>query len=138
MSDDEESIQQILSSLLKNMLDGTEKTGTNSSQVPYDILEKEDEIVIYAEFPGINKDNINIMICNNRITIKGKKYPEYNMEDYNQKYIGVNYSDKVLKLNLPIAITDKDSLSTMLKDGVLCIRIDRTRETDKTFSITPD
>ncbi|MGH7808370.1 MAG: Hsp20/alpha crystallin family protein, partial [Thermodesulfobacteriota bacterium] len=49
-----------------------------------DMYDKKDEIVVKAEVPGIEKENINISISDNTLTIKGetKKEEEVKEEDY--------------------------------------------------------
>ena len=51
-----------------------------------DILERNDEYVIFAEMPGINKDEFKVNLENNVLTIYGKK----------------NIHDKVIRIKVVI------------------------------------
>jgi len=91
---------------------------------PVDILEDEEGLVLYADMPGVEKDQIFIDIENDILTIKGHAatpgqlagetiHQEYETRDYHRRFQlleGINqekahaeYNDGVLVLRLPKA-----------------------------------
>lgn len=129
-----EETERFMIEILKKIANSDRDTS-----IPYDILENQNEILIIVQLPGISKDNLNIGIYNNKLKINTKSFPYYKIENYTKKYIGIDYSDKELKIDLPIALTNPDNIKSKLKNnGMLYIIIDRDKETDKNFSITPD
>ncbi|MDI1470922.1 MAG: Hsp20/alpha crystallin family protein [Thermodesulfovibrio sp.] len=92
-----------------------------------DIFEKDNELKIQIELPGVNKNEIDLTITDDRLIIKGEiKRPE-----------GVKEEDYILSersfgpftrtISLPPDI-DKSSVKAGLKDGLLEISIMRKSE----------
>lgn len=50
--------------------------GTEISMPAVDLYEEKDDIVVKAELPGMEKDNIEVNLSDNRLTIKGEKKQE--------------------------------------------------------------
>ena len=48
---------------------------------PVDVIDRENEVFVRAEVPGVKKDEIDVAVTDNRITIKG----EYRKEDKEEK-----------------------------------------------------
>jgi HSP20 family protein len=87
-----------------------------------DIFENEDEILLYADMPGVNKDEININIDNGRLELTGARkmktsgatgWEEFGEVLYQRVFsvpqsidlarVNAELSDGVLKLHLPKA-----------------------------------
>lgn len=87
-----------------------------------DIFERGNEIVIHVELPGVNKEDIDLTITDDRLVIKGEiKKPEgASEEDYilNERSYGA-FSRTV---NLPVDV-DKSSVKANFKNGLLEITI---------------
>jgi len=92
-----------------------------------DIFEKGNELVIQVEIPGVDKQDIDLTITDDRLIIKGEiKKPEgISEEDYilNER----NYGPFSRTINLP-ADVDKSSVKANLKNGLLEIVILRKEE----------
>ncbi len=50
--------------------------GTEIAMPAVDLYEEKDDIVVTAELPGMEKDNIEVNLADNRLTIKGEKKQE--------------------------------------------------------------
>lgn len=92
-----------------------------------DIFERGNELVIQVELPGVNKDEVELTITDDRLVIKGEiKRPEgVSEEDYilNER----SYGPFSRTVNLPMDV-DKSSVKASLKNGLLEIVILRKEE----------
>lgn len=87
-----------------------------------DILERKDSYVIFAEMPGVSKDEFHVDLENNVLTIRGKK-SFYEKKD-DEQYVRVerqcgNYK-RSFRLGEEI---DKDKISAKYKDGILEVEL---------------
>jgi HSP20 family protein len=93
---------------------------------PVDIYETENELVIKAEMPGVNKEGVNVTLDNNELEISGKingnlpdkenlKYSEFNLYNYHRKF---NVGE----------IIDRNTLSASLENGILTLTLPKREE----------
>lgn len=89
---------------------------------PVDIIETNNELKLFADMPGTDKDSINVTIDQGILTIRGNvdvtpvegyelEYAEYEVGDYQRSFtlndsidqgkIEANYNNGVLELTLP-------------------------------------
>ncbi|MFO7890595.1 MAG: Hsp20/alpha crystallin family protein [bacterium] len=109
----------------KKDVDEVERTRSGKCFLPpTDIIDKQDNIVVLADMPGVDQKSIDITLENNILTIQGcvnEKQPEdytlvhseYQVGDYyrsftlsdtiNQEGIKATYKNGVLQLDLPKA-----------------------------------
>lgn len=101
--------------------------GDEMSHPAVDMYDNENEIVVKAEIPGVEKENVNISLTNNTLTIKGetKKEEEVKEEDY--YYSERSHGKFVRTLSLPEEI-DVDKVKADFKDGILEIHLPKTPE----------
>jgi len=69
----------------------------NKTIVPFvDIIEEKERFVLKADMPGVTKDNLNVSIDNNELTIHGKvdqtatknqTYSEFALYDYKRSFV---------------------------------------------------
>jgi HSP20 family protein len=92
-----------------------------------DVFEEKDDIVVKAELPGIEKDNIEVNVSDHHLTIKGekKKEEEVKQEDYYR--CERSYGSFLRTLELP-ADVKADKVKAAFKDGVLEVRLPKTEE----------
>jgi len=92
-----------------------------------DMYDNKNEIVVKAEVPGVDKDDLNISISDNMLTIKGetKKEEETKEEDY--YYSERSYGSFMRVLNLPAKVNEK-KIKASFKDGVLEIHMPKAAE----------
>lgn len=92
-----------------------------------DIYEKGNEFIINIELPGVNREDIDLTITDDRLIVKGEiKKPEgVSQEDYivNERV----YGSFARSINLPPDI-DKSSVKATLKNGILEIRVLKAEE----------
>lgn len=94
-----------------------------------DILKKEDGYDLIAELPGIKKDELNVSVDKDILTIKVIK--KENNEENNYNYIHKEISEKELERSIRIPNIDTSSISAKLEDGILKINLKNKELQDK-------
>jgi HSP20 family protein len=94
---------------------------------PVVMYDKKDEIVVKAEIPGVEKENVNISLTDNTLTIKGevKKEEEVKEEDY--YYSERSYGSFGRMLTLPVKV-QADKIKASFRDGILEIHLPKAEE----------
>jgi HSP20 family protein len=89
-----------------------------------DIVEEKNELVVRIDLPGFTKDNINLRIVENILTISAKR------EEEQEQHIGPQYyKQRPLNINrkviLPFSTNDGEKLvgTAKYEDGVVTLRI---------------
>ena len=87
-----------------------------------DMYEEPDKVVVKAELPGVDKENINISLNNDILTIKGeiKKEEKVNNEDYH--YSERSFGSFARHLRVPPKV-DEEKVKASFKDGILEINM---------------
>lgn len=105
-------------------------SGVSTLKPAVDIYENEDSVVIKASLPGMKKEDIEVSVENNVMTIRGelKQDDEVNEDNYykRERYYGLfqrsftlgegmavdqidaNYTDGILKLSIPKIVEEKE------------------------------
>jgi HSP20 family protein len=95
-----------------------------------DIFEEGDNVVVKAELPGIKKEDVDVSMTDNVISISGEKKKEEKVERKNYYREERSYGSFTRSFRLPAEVqTDKAKAS--FKEGVLEIRIPKTEEAKK-------
>jgi len=101
---------------------------TSNSFVPgIDISETDTQFLIEAELPGLKKENIDVSLENNQLTISGER--SFKKEDNGTKYHRVEskYGSFSRTVRLPENI-DSDSVNATYENGILNISLDKNEE----------
>jgi HSP20 family molecular chaperone IbpA len=88
-----------------------------------DIWESDDELVLYADMPGVSAENLDIQFENRELRILGKVAPRH--EDINFLYGEYGVGDFYRTFTIGETI-DSDKISGELKDGVLTLHLPKT------------
>jgi HSP20 family protein len=92
-------------------------------------LEK-DQMVVKAELPGMTKDDIQISVSDNVLTIKGEKKQEE--EDTGKDYYRSKRTYGAFFRTVPLpAETNADKVQATFKNGVLEIRLPKSEAAKK-------
>ena len=103
-----------------------------------DVYEEEKDVVVKAELPGLRKEDLDINITGDVVTISGEKKAEEKVERKNFYRVERAFGSFTRKLRLP-SDTLADKAKATFKDGVLEIRIPKTEEArEKTRKIQVD
>lgn len=100
-----------------------------------DMIDNAREIKIYVNMSGIKADDIDVDFFNNIVNIKGERHRPYIETDcvIHKKEIVYGSFERVI--NLPISVTNRDSVNITFDNGILVISIDKTRESRNRFSM---
>lgn len=95
-----------------------------------DIFEEKGDMVIKAEIPGMKKEDVNVSITENTVTISGEKRQEEKVEKKNYHRVERSYGSFCRRFQLPENI-NSDKIKASFKDGVLEVRLPKTKEGKK-------
>src|SRR5215510_3167499 len=93
-----------------------------------DLFEENDDIVVKAELPGMEKDNIEVNLSDNTLTIKGEKKKAEEVKEENYYRCERTYGNFTRNIELPKAVYG-DKVKASFKNGILEVRIPKTEET---------
>lgn len=92
-----------------------------------DISETADNFIVRAELPGMSKDNIDLEIENNVLSIKGERNFEKKDEGENYHFVERSYGSFYRSFTLPRNV-DPEGIGAEYKDGVLVVTIPKKEE----------
>lgn len=92
-----------------------------------DIYETNDSFVVSADLPGLNKDEIQIDLKDNILTLKGEKKFEEKVSKDNYIRVERAYGSFVRSFTLPQNV-DPEKIKAKYKEGVLEITIPKKEE----------
>jgi HSP20 family protein len=87
---------------------------------PVDIFENEGQIVIQAELPGLSKDDIDLRVENNTLTIRGSRRREHTVKEDQYHRVERMYGAFSRSFSLP-ATVDAGRVSADYRDGILSV-----------------
>jgi HSP20 family protein len=94
-----------------------------------DVSETGDDIVVKAEIPGMDPDDINISLTGDMLTIKGEKKPEKEKEeDYH--IMERNYGTFTRSVRVPTEVQN-NKISATYKNGILKIVLPKSEKAKK-------
>ncbi len=94
--------------------------GDNELSAPCDIEENESHFILSFDLPGVSKDQINIELNKNQLTVTGERKNE--IEDKTRHRTERSYGKFVRSFTLPSSI-DSERIEADFKDGVLTIAV---------------
>jgi len=105
-------------------LSNTKKTGIGLFP-QIDIQDKDMEIVVEAEVPGMDEKDIDISLSNNVLTLKGEKKQEKEIKKDHYYHVERSYGEFRREIPLHCEIED-DKVQAKYKNGVLKITLPKT------------
>ncbi len=103
-------------------------TTGRDSRLKVNFFEKEGDLVLFAEIPGVSKEDVRIEIKENLIRLSGRRIVEYPEESSVHRVERRNIKfDRTLKL--PVKV-DADRVEAEYRDGILKVSLPRA-EGDK-------
>lgn len=112
---------------MQNMFNQFQNIGQEfniSTGVPVDITEKDGKVVVTADLPGVQKEDINLKADQDGVEITAESSEE--MREENEKYLRRERSSRSYrrKVSWPADI-DPDSIKAEYSDGVLTITAEK-------------
>jgi len=93
-----------------------------------DIFETDNEVVVKAEMPGMNANDIDVRLENNVLTLKGERHFEKDAKEENYHRIEREYGTFTRSFALPRTVNG-DKVSAEYRDGILKIVLPKKEET---------
>jgi HSP20 family protein len=92
-----------------------------------DVVENEGEFLVRCDLPGVKKDDVELSISSNVLTIKGEKHSEQAKEE-TKYYRRESWSGSFQRSIALSESVDPDKVEAELKDGVMTIRLPKREE----------
>jgi HSP20 family protein len=95
------------------------------SSVDVDVYEDKNEIVVKAELPAMEKDNIDVNVSDHVLTIRGEKKKEAERKEEEYYFSERSYGSFARSIELPAEVQTEGAKANF-KNGILEIRLPRT------------
>jgi HSP20 family protein len=92
-----------------------------------DVYEEKDDVVVKAELPGLEKDEIEVNISDSHLTLKGEKKKEEKIEQKDYYRCERSYGAFLRSVELPHEVK-ADKVKASFKNGILEVRLPKTEE----------
>ncbi len=97
-----------------------------SCNIALDIIENDSQYLIYANLPGVSKENVKITYQKSQLTIEANMHEKVEENDKvlrQERFCGLYYRS----INMPDNI-DPEKISAKIEDGILKLSILKTNE----------
>lgn len=102
--------------------------GRQESWLPaVDVFDKKDAVVLKAELPGMDSDDIQIEVDDNVLTIKGERKFEEEVEDERYYRVERRYGSFQRSIALPQGVL-ADQIKAGYEDGILTVTVPKAEE----------
>ena len=124
----QDEIQQVFDRFFQSGENQDESSVVTSQWAPMvDIKEEADRFVIYADLPGIEPKDVEILMDKGILTIKGERKSESNEQTERYSRVERRYGSFHRRFALPDS-ADAEGIVASSRDGVLEIRIPKRAE----------
>ena len=107
---------------------GEEGIGRGAWNPSVDIYENKDQIVLEAELPGMNRDDFELSVENNVITLRGQRQFEKKDESDNYHRVERSYGSFTRSFTLPQTVS-AEGATAEYRNGVLRVTLPKREET---------
>ncbi|MBT9149390.1 MAG: Spore protein SP21 [Dehalococcoidia bacterium] len=94
---------------------------------PIDMFEKEDKLVVKAELPGINEEDIDVSVLGDTLTIRGERKAETEVSERDYQCCERSYGSFTRSIVLPSSV-DAAKIEASYEDGVLEVILPKAPE----------
>lgn len=124
-----EAMHRDFDSMLGRLFTGRESEGNWMAPYGVDIREDGDHIYVEAELPGFKKEEVEITLENQTLTIAAERKSEVKPKDGEQTLLQERrYSRFLRSFTLPPTVNES-KVDAKLQDGVLMITLNKREET---------
>jgi len=96
-----------------------------------DVIDREKELVVRGELPGVDKDDIEVTVSGDRLIIEAEReFEEEDKEKDNYYRHEVGYGKLMRTIALPTEV-DAEKVKAELKDGILEVALPKIRATER-------
>jgi HSP20 family protein len=102
-------------------------TGSDGWMPSVDVYEKDGNLVVEAELPGMKKEDVHVAVTQDSVTIEGKRTEEKKEERKGYYYRERRAGQYYRKISLPAKV-DEEKVKAAFKDGILTITLPQREE----------
>ena len=95
-----------------------------------DVIERDNEIIVKAELPGVDKKDLDISVTNNTVTIKGTTSHEEKEEKGDYYRCEMSSGSYTRTLSLP-ADVDEEKTKAKFKNGILELTLPKLKKSKR-------
>ena len=123
---------ELVARALRPSLDGHRQIpfSFSTSAPDMDLYEENNELVVKAELPGMEKEDIEIKFSDCQLFIKGNKKRDKELKQENYYFSECSYGPFVRVLDLPSDV-QVEKARRIFKNGILEIRLPKAEEIEK-------
>ncbi len=92
-----------------------------------DIYETNDSVVVKAELPGVEKDQISVEVKDGILSLRGERKFEKEVKEESYHRIERSYGNFQRSFSLPVSV-DQDKVTARFKDGVLEVKLPKKEQ----------
>ena len=92
-----------------------------------DLIDRDDEIVVKAELPGVDKKDLDVSVTKNTVSIKGSTSHEEKEEKGDYYRSEISRGEYARMLTLPAEV-DEDKVKATFKDGILVLKLPKLEQ----------
>ncbi|MCD6399004.1 MAG: Hsp20/alpha crystallin family protein [Candidatus Aenigmarchaeota archaeon] len=100
------------------------------SGIAVDISETDDDVIVKADLPGIEKKNVSLRIVDSALIIEAEQSEELREEEENFFRQERSYGKFYREVPLPVEV-EEDNASAEMKDGVLTVKLPKKEKSKK-------
>jgi HSP20 family protein len=90
-----------------------------------DVYEEQDHVIVKAELPGLSKDDVQLTVDEDTLTIKGEKKKEEEVKEKDYHRWERSYGAFLRTIPLPVQVKS-DAATAQFKNGVLTVRVPKS------------
>ena len=124
-------MQDQFDKMFENFFHDNFVTDSTSFNPPVDMVENDENYLITVELPGLSKDDVNMTIKDNMMTISGSKKNRYESENDSKHRIESSFGSFSRSFRLPKSI-DRENVKANFESGVLSISMPKVEEAKPT------
>jgi len=92
-----------------------------------DIYEKNDAVVVKAELPGVERDQISVEVKDGVLTLRGERKFERDVKEESYHRVERAYGSFLRSFSLPVSV-DQDKVKATFRDGVLEVELPKKEQ----------
>ena len=95
-----------------------------------DVVDHDEELVVRAELPGVEKDDVDVTISGDRLIIEAER--EFEEEDEREDFYRheLGYGKLMRTVSLPVEV-NPEGIHAELKEGILTVTLPKIRVAEK-------
>jgi HSP20 family protein len=123
----QERMNQIFEDALSRSRGRDEGIRTGMWTPAVDIYENNDSVVVKAELPGVEKDQISVEVKDGILSLRGERKFEKEVKEESYHRIERSYGNFQRSFSLPVSV-DQEKVTAKFKDGVLEVKLPKKEQ----------